>query len=86
MIDGPAAANVIAAATGSSASSRKSFSVSSTAAPAQTPTHAVRVDDSATASTSAGITSAAHRRSPRPNRIFEMAMPMTSISSPEYVM
>jgi hypothetical protein len=66
-----------------SASRRKSLSVSSTAAATQAPTQALRVKVNTTAMASAGITSAAHIRSPRPKRIRARAMPITSISSPE---
>ncbi len=81
-----ASAKKIAATTGRTASSRKSLSDNSNAAAAHAPTAALRVKVSATATASAGITSAAHVRSRRPKRTRARATPMTSISSPEYVM
>ena len=73
----------IAATTGRTASSRKSFSENSSAAAAQAPTQALREKVSATATTSAGMTSAAQVRSLRPKRMRASAAPITSISSPE---
>ncbi len=70
---------------GTIANRRKSFNAKSKAAAAQTPTSALRVNVSATAAPRAGNTRAAHVRSPRPNRTRAIAMPMTVISSPEYV-
>ena len=46
----------------------------------------MRVDVSATASSSAGITSAGHAFSLESNNSFASAVPMTSISRPEKVM
>ena len=54
--------------------------------PAQAPTQALRLNVRASATTSAGMTSAAHARSSRRNRTRAAALQATSISSPEYVM
>ena len=69
--------------TGSTPSSRKSFIRNSTAAPAQTPTHAMRVDVSATPMMRAGSTKAVHMRSRVSNSSFDSATPMASIRMPE---
>ncbi len=83
VIVGPAAANVIAPTSGSTASSRKSLMMNSTVAAAQTPTHAMRVEVSAMPMMSAGITSADQSRSRGSNSSFAIATPMTSIRMPE---
>ena len=78
-----ATAKKIAATTGRIARSRKSLSDNSSAAAAHAPTAELRVKVTTTATASAGITSAAHVRSRRPNRMRASATPITSISSPE---
>ena len=74
-----------AATIGRIASSRKSFSVNSSATAAQAPTAAPRVKVTATATASAGSTINAHMRSLTSNSTRATATPMTIISRPEYV-
>ena len=81
-----ASANSSATMTGRSAVSRKSFRMNSRLTPTQTPTQALRVNVSVSATTSAGITSAGQIRSRTPKTIRAAATPITSISVPEYVM
>ncbi len=81
-----ASANSKATATGRSPVSRKSFRMNSRLTPTQTPTHALRVKVSVSATMSAGMTSAGHIRSRTPKTMRAAAMPITSISVPEYVM
>ena len=81
-----ASAKKMAAAIGAIANRRKSFSENSSAAATHMPTVALREKVSVTATVSAGMTSAAHVRSPRPNSTRAIAIAITSIRSPEYVM
>ena len=71
---------------GSRIVSRRSFSASSSATATDAPTHALRPSVSASATMSAGITSAGHVRPRRPKIRRDAAAQMTSISRPEYVM
>ena len=76
----------IAAMTGSTATRRKSRSAKSSATAAHTPTSALRVNVSATANASAGITSADHKRPDVPNSSRATATAIAIISRPENVM
>ena len=69
-----------AATTGSSATSRKSRISNSRPMPAQAPTQALRLSVTASAATSAGMTSAAQSRSSLRNRMRAAAVQATSIS------
>jgi hypothetical protein len=59
------------------------FDATITATPAQAPIQAPRVDVSASATTSAGMTTAGHVRSREPNTRRATAAQITSISTPE---
>ena len=83
VITSGATAKNIAASIGRIASNRKSLSASNSAAAAHVPTHAFRDSETATATVSAGMTTAAHVRSRSPNRTRARATPITSISTPE---
>jgi hypothetical protein len=73
-------------ATGSSATSLKSLRRKSVPMPAHAPTQALRLSVRASATTRAGMTSAAHARSFRLNMIRAAAAHVTSMMTPEYVM
>jgi hypothetical protein len=75
-----------ATSTGSRTISRKFLSTSSSPIATHVPTHALRPNVMASATTSAGITSAGHIRSRFANTSRAAADAMTSIRMPEYVM
>ena len=75
-----------ATTTGSSAVSRRSFSIRMRPTASRTPTSALRENVSGSATTSAGITSAGQSRSRDPKTSRATAAQVTSITRPEYVM
>ena len=86
MICGGEIAKKAAATMGITGSSRKSFIARSSAATAQAPTHALRVNVSTRATSSAGRIIAGHARFCGSKSSRATAAPTTSSSSPEYVM
>jgi len=80
---GGASAKNNPAATGASASRRKSLRIRSTPIPTQAPTHALRENVKATAAARAGMMTAGQIQSFRSNRMRAAAEHSTSISSPE---